>query len=275
MESVKVLFISQEITPYLPETEMSLIGRNLPQGIQEKGKEIRTFMPRYGCINERRNQLHEVIRLSGMNLIIDDTDHPLIIKVASIQAARMQVYFIDNEEYFFRKNVLTNDEKNYYEDNDERAIFFARGVLETVKKLRWSPDLIHCHGWFTSLVPLFIKKHFKDEPLFMNSKVVYSIYDDEFTNVFDGEAFKKKVWVDGIEDNDLARINKSIDYPELSKLAINYSDGIIFGSEKANSNVSDYVIKSGIPALEYQTQETYVDAYSGFYDKILSVEIND
>lgn len=275
MESVKVLFISQEITPYLPETEMSLIGRNLPQGIQEKGKEIRTFMPRYGCINERRNQLHEVIRLSGMNLIIDDTDHPLIIKVASIQAARMQVYFIDNEEYFFRKNVLTNDEKNYYEDNDERAIFFARGVLETVKKLRWSPDLIHCHGWFTSLVPLFIKKHFKDEPLFMNSKVVYSIYDDEFTNVFDGEAFKKKVWVDGIEDNDLARINKSIDYPELSKLAINYSDGIIFGSEKANSNVSDYVIKSGIPALEYQTQETYVDAYSGFYDKILSVEVND
>lgn len=275
MESVKVLFISQEITPYLPETEMSLIGRNLPQGIQEKGKEIRTFMPRYGCINERRNQLHEVIRLSGMNLIIDDTDHPLIIKVASIQAARMQVYFIDNEEYFFRKNVLTNDERNYYEDNDERAIFFARGVLETVKKLRWSPDLIHCHGWFTSLVPLFIKKHFKDEPLFMNSKVVYSIYDDEFTNVFDGEAFKKKVWVDGIEDNDLARINKSIDYPELSKLAINYSDGIIFGSEKANSNVSDYVIKSGIPALEYQTQETYVDAYSGFYDKILSVEVND
>lgn len=275
MESVKVLFISQEITPYLPETEMSLIGRNLPQGIQEKGKEIRTFMPRYGCINERRNQLHEVIRLSGMNLIIDDTDHPLIIKVASIQAARMQVYFIDNEEYFFRKNVLTNDEKNYYEDNDERAIFFARGVLETVKKLRWSPDLIHCHGWFTSLVPLFIKKHFKDEPLFMNSKVVYSIYDDEFTNVFDGEAFKKKVWVDGIEDNDLARINKSIDYPELSKLAINYSDGIIFGSEKANSNVSDYVIKSGIPALEYQTEETYVDAYSEFYDKILSVEVND
>ncbi len=275
MESVKVLFISQEITPYLPETEMSLIGRNLPQGVQERGREIRTFMPRYGCINERRNQLHEVIRLSGMNLIIDDTDHPLIIKVASIQAARMQVYFIDNEEYFFRKNVMTNDEGNFYNDNDERAIFFARGVLETVKKLRWSPDLIHCHGWFTSLVPLFIKKHFNDEPLFMNSKVVYSIYDNEFTNVFDGEAFKKKVWVDGIEDSDLARINKNIDYTELSKLAINYSDGIIFGSEKANSNVSDYVKESGVPALEYQTEETYVDAYSEFYDKILSVEVND
>lgn len=275
MESVKVLFISQEITPYLPETEMSVIGRNLPQGIQEKGREIRTFMPRYGCINERRNQLHEVIRLSGMNLIIDDTDHPLIIKVASIQAARMQVYFIDNEEYFYRKNILTNDEGKYFDDNDERAIFFARGVLETVKKLRWSPDLIHCHGWFTSLVPLFIKTHFKDEPLFMNSKVVYSIYDDEFKNAFNGEEFKKKVWVDGIEDEDLSGINKTIDYPELSKLAINYSDGIIFGSENINGKVVDYVNKNDVPVLNYQTEETYVDAYSEFYDKILSVEVND
>jgi starch synthase len=275
MESVKVLFISQEITPYLPETEMSVIARNLPQGIQEKGREIRTFMPRYGCINERRNQLHEVIRLSGMNLIIDDTDHPLIIKVASIQAARMQVYFIDNEDYFFRKNVFTDEEGNYYNDNDERAIFFARGVLETVKKLRWSPDLIHCHGWFTSLVPLFIKTHFKDEPLFMNSKVVYSAYGNDFTNDFDGDAFKRKVWVDGIKDKDLEQIGKTVDYVELSKLAINYSDGIIFGSEKVNEKVIEYAQNIDIPTLDYQSEETYVDAYSEFYDKILSVEVND
>src|SRR3989339_2127568 len=160
MEKTKVLYISQEITPYLPESKMSIIGRQLPQGIQEKGKEIRTFMPRYGCINERRNQLHEVIRLSGMNLIIDDTDHPLIIKVASIQAARMQVYFIDNEDYFQRKFVLQDKNGAFFKDNDERAIFFARGVLETVQKLRWSPDIIHCHGWFTALVPLYIKKSF-------------------------------------------------------------------------------------------------------------------
>src|SRR5690554_7514193 len=158
MENTKVLFISQEITPYLPENELSVMARNLPQGIQERGKEIRTFMPRFGSINERRNQLHEVIRLSGMNLVIDDTDHPLIIKVASIQAARMQVYFIDNEDYFHRKQVVANSKGEEFPDNDERALFFARGVLETVIKLRWAPDLIHCHGWLTGLIPLYLKK---------------------------------------------------------------------------------------------------------------------
>jgi len=171
MESKKVLFVSQEITPYLPETELSLIGRTLPQAIQETGKEIRTFMPKYGSINERRNQLHEVIRLSGMNLIIDDTDHPLIIKVASIQAARMQVYFIDNEDYFNRKQAVIDSKGKFFEDNDERMIFFARGVLETVRKLRWSPDLVHCHGWFTSLVPLYLKNAYREDPLFADSKV--------------------------------------------------------------------------------------------------------
>ena len=161
---------------------MSEIGRYLPQGVQEKGREIRTFMPRYGCVNERRNQLHEVIRLSGMNLVINDADHPLIIKVASIQAARMQVYFIDNEDYFQRKAVLHDADGNEFEDNDERAVFFARGVLETVIKLRWAPDIIHCHGWLTSLVPLYIKKYYYNDPLFQNSKLVYSVYNDDFKN---------------------------------------------------------------------------------------------
>ena len=177
----RILFVSQEITPYLPETEMSVIARNLPQGIQERGKEIRTFMPKFGCINERRNQLHEVIRLSGMNLIIDDNDHPLIIKVASIQAARMQVYFIDNEDFFQRKFTLQDKTGNFFEDNDERAIFFTRGVVETVKKLQWAPDLIHCHGWFTSLLPIYIKQYYHDDPLFQNTKMVSSIYDTVFT----------------------------------------------------------------------------------------------
>ena len=158
MEKKKVLFISQEITPYLPESEISEIGRFLPQGIQERGKEIRTFMPRFGCVNERRNQLHEVIRLSGMNLVINDNDHPLIIKVASIQAARMQVYFIDNDDYFQRKFTTVNDQGEEFDDNDERAIFFARGVLETVIKLRWAPDIIHCHGWFTGIFLFFARK---------------------------------------------------------------------------------------------------------------------
>ena len=189
MKQAKVLFISQEITPYLPESEMSMIGRYLPQGIQEKGREIRTFMPKYGSINERRNQLHEVIRLSGMNLIIDDTDHPLIIKVASIQSARMQVYFIDNEDYFHRKYVLKDDKDEFFEDNDERAIFFARGVLETVRKLRWSPDIVHCHGWITSLIPLYLKRTFMDDPLYNNSKIIYSVYNDAFDKPSKGLAW--------------------------------------------------------------------------------------
>src|SRR6056297_363396 len=205
MENTKVLYISQEITPYLPETEMSVISRHLPQGIQEKGWEIRTFMPRFGNINERRNQLHEVIRLSGMNLIIDDTDHPLIIKVASIQAARMQVYFIDNEDYFHRKNTVKNTKGNFHEDNDERMIFFARGVLETVRKLRWSPDIVHCHGWFTSLVPLYLKKAYNEDPLFANSKVIYSIYNDEFGKPLRKE-FKDKLKIEGITNKEIKKI---------------------------------------------------------------------
>ena len=267
MEKTKVLFISQEITPYLPESEMSKIGRFLPQGIQEKGKEIRTFMPRFGCINERRNQLHEVIRLSGMNLIIDDTDHPLIIKVASIQAARMQVYFIDNEDYFHRKATLLSKEGEEFEDNDERAIFFARGVLETTKKLRWAPDIIHCHGWFTGLVPLYIKKAMNEDPHFANSKLVYSIYNDDFTQTFP-DSFPEKFMLDGVEKNDydgLAPFN----FENLSKLAINFSDGVIQGNPNANQNIVDYAKASGKPFLEFHDEETYVDAFNKFYDDLM------
>jgi len=162
----KILYVCQEITPYLPETEASGLCRALSQAMQERGNEIRTFMPRYGCINERRHQLHEVIRLSGMNLIIDDNDHQLIIKVASIPAARVQIYFIDNDDYFSRKAVLTDSEGAEFPDNDERAIFFARGVLETVKKLRWTPTVVHCHGWFSGVIPVYLKRIFADDPYF-------------------------------------------------------------------------------------------------------------
>ncbi|MCU4163886.1 glycogen/starch synthase [Carboxylicivirga caseinilyticus] len=267
MEKAKVLFISQEITPYLPESEMSKIGRYLPQGIQELGKEIRTFMPRFGCINERRNQLHEVIRLSGMNLIIDDTDHPLIIKVASIQAARMQVYFIDNEDYFQRKSTLTDDNGEEYEDNDERTIFFARGALETTKKLRWAPDVVHCNGWFTALAPLYIKKAMNEDPHFANSKVVYTIYDDEFTSNW-SDNFKEKLKIDGVEDSDLEVLEKS-DYIHLSKLAIAMSDGVIQGSESINPELVDFIKQTGKPFLGFHDEDTYVEAYNGFYDSLL------
>ena len=268
MDNVKVLFISQEITPYLPESEMALIGRHLPQGMQEKGWEIRTFMPRFGNINERRNQLHEVIRLSGMNLIIDDTDHPLIIKVASIQSARMQVYFIDNEEYFNRKYVLKDAKGKFYHDNDERMIFFARGVLETVRKLRWSPDIIHCHGWFTSLVPLYIKNSFKEDPLFMNSHVVFSVYNEKYNDKFDGK-FINKVKYEGISDKVLDTI-KNPEFINIAKVAFKYSDGVIIGSNDLQSGLGDEVKKLKIPVLEYQPVENYIDAYSVFYERILT-----
>ncbi|MEO6902409.1 MAG: glycogen/starch synthase [Bacteroidia bacterium] len=266
-KKARVLFVSQEVTPYLDETPMSLIGRNLPQGIQEKGKEIRTFMPKFGLINERRNQLHEVIRLSGMNLIIDNNDHPLIIKVASIQAARMQVYFIDNQEYFERKYLLTDKKNVHFPDNDERAIFFCRGVIETVKKLGWSPDVVHLHGWMTSLTALYLKKSFKDNPLFADTKIVYSIYDDEFPETLHKD-FAKKVLYDGVGKADVEWY-KNPTFVNVTKAAIDLCDGIIKGSSKINSEVEKYLKKSGKAVLEYQNEDDYIDAYSNFYDTVL------
>lgn len=273
MKRARVLFITQEITPYLPETEMSKIGRYLPQGIQEKGREIRTFMPKYGCVNERRNQLHEVIRLSGMNLIIDDTDHPLIIKVASIQSARMQVYFIDNEDYFNRKYVLTDENDRYFDDNDERTIFFTRGVLETVRKLRWSPDIVHCHGWMTALVPLYLKKAYHDDPLYSNSKVIYSVYNDYFENTL-GKNFTKKLIIEGIAKEDMKMLDKP-NYENLTRLALNMADAAIIGSREVNKNIIKYIKSIKIPVLEYKSEEEYIDAYSDFYDQLLTVRVDE
>lgn len=268
MEATKILYISQEIVPYLPESEVGNISRYMPQAIQEKGREIRAFMPKFGCVNERRNQLHEVIRLSGMNLIIDDTDHPLIIKVASIQAARMQVYFIDNDDFFQRRNTIS-DENGEYEDNEDRSIFFVRGVLETVKKLRWTPDIVHCHGWMTALAPLYVKKAFNSDPFFKNSKLVYSLYNDAFQNPFSNR-FGEKLKIDGVEDSDITSIlGKSVSHADLSKFAIEYSDGVVQASEQVDASVVDYVNQEGKLFLPYQPGDTTYDALNSFYDQVL------
>ena len=267
MSTKKVLFITQEITPYVPESELAIMGQDLPQAIQDKGKEIRTFMPKWGIINERRNQLHEVIRLSGMNLIIDDTDHPLIIKVASIQAARRQVYFIDNEDYFQHRQLTADEEGNEYEDNGERAIFYARGVLETVKKLRWCPEVIHCQGWMSALVPLYIKKYYSDEPSFRDAKVIFSVFDDGFKSNLSSN-FKELVYLKDINADDLKMIDDTVNYEELCKLAVAYSDGVIQNSEKVNQNIIDFANKNGKPVMEYQAGETFYDACEAFYDKV-------
>ncbi len=264
----RVLFVSQEITPYLPESHMGMIGRHLPQGIQERGREIRTFMPRYGNVNERRNQLHEVIRLSGMNLIIDDNDHPLIIKVASIQPARMQVYFIDNEEYFQRKATLIDKNGVEFSDNDERAIFFCRGVLETVKKLGWAPDVIHCQGWMTSLLPFFAKTVYREDPMFENTKIVYSLYDDQFATPLDSR-LSEKVRFDTLTDSDV-EVFKDSSYMGLTKAGIQYSDGVILGSSNLTADVLAVAEASGKPMLAYHDEDTYIEAYSDFYSEVLA-----
>jgi starch synthase len=265
MAKRKILFINQEITPYVPETEMSLMGKALPQAMQEKGHEIRTFMPKWGNINERRGQLHEVIRLSGMNLIINDTDHPLIIKVASIQQARVQVYFIDNDDYFSKRQMEKDEMGNDYPDNGERAIFFARGVLETVKKLRWVPDIIHCQGWMSAVVPLYIKTAYSEEPSFANTKVVTSLFAQSLKNDL-GQNFKKCVEFRDATAELLTPYNDNFDFGEMGKLAIDYSDGIVLAAADVNKELVNHAAAKNIPVLDYK--EDFADAYEEFYDKI-------
>lgn len=260
------MFINQEITPYVPETPMSLMGKALPQAMQEKGYEIRTFMPKWGNINERRGQLHEVIRLSGMNLIINDTDHPLIIKVASIQQARVQVYFIDNDDYFSRRQMEKDELGNDYPDNGERAIFFARGVLETVKKLRWVPDIIHCQGWMAAVVPLYVKTAYHDEPSFANTKVVTSLFTKTLSNDL-GTNFKKCVEFRDAKADLLVPYCDNFNFEELGKLAIDYSDGVIQADAEVNEGLLDYAKQKGLPVCGYE--QDFADGYEAFYNQIL------
>lgn len=267
MKKAKVLYISHEIHPYLEDSDLGKIARQLPQGIQERGKEIRTFMPRFGVINERRNQLHEVIRLSGMNLILDDSDHPLIIKVASIQSARMQVYFIDNDEYFQRKAVFRDAKKKFFKDNEDRTVFFCRGVLETVKKLGWSPDIIHCHGWMSSLVPMLVKTAYSEDPIYKDSKVVYSIYDDYFEESFN-DSYVRKIQMDGINPSDLKDL-KSANWEAITNNAAQYADALIQGSEELPDSAKAILKKHTKPSLGYKSPEEYIDAYNCFYDELL------
>ena len=266
MAKQKVLYIAQEINPYLPETTLSVNSRKIPQGIQDYGFEIRTFMPKYGCINERRNQLHEVIRLSGMNIIIDDTDHPLIIKVATLQPARMQVYFIDNEDYFMHPPVKDLETNLSPEDNDERIMFFVRGVVETVKKLRWEPAVIHCSGWTSALAPLYLKRLYNEDPSFRNAKIIYSIHEESFDGTLD-ERFVEKLKSEGFKDEDLAAISAApVDFKALSRLAVDYADALIL-TASVDPEIADYARSAGKPLIEVpgdnpEASRIYADLYN-------------
>ncbi|MGB5385186.1 MAG: glycogen/starch synthase [Eudoraea sp.] len=263
MNGKKILFVSSELVPYLPENEVSLMSYETPRMVNSKKGQIRIFMPRYGNINERRHQLHEVIRLSGMNLVINDMDMPLIIKVASIHRERIQVYFIDNEEYFKRKATFTDENGELFPDNDERAIFFAKGVVETVKKLNWSPDIIHVHGWMASLLPLYLRTYYADEPLFVDSKIVTSVYSKGFDGNLDSN-MKKKILFDGITEDSISHL-ESPTYNNLLKVAVDFSDAIILAAEEISEDLSQYITNLQKPMLPYVPLQEFEEAYANFY----------
>lgn len=270
MAKTKLLIVTHEMSPFLELTKISEITRQLPQAMQEKGFEIRILMPRFGNINERRNRLHEVIRLSGMNIIIDDNDNPLIIKVASIPAARMQVYFLDNEDYFQRKHVFRDKENKFYADNDERTIFFCKGALETVKKLGWAPDIVHCHGWMTALVPTYIKTTYKNDPTFKNAKVVYSIYENCFTESLNADLHKKAVMSNMTEEDTKAFIKADCNSMHIG--AVTHSDAVVLADEKLDNDVLKFVKDSNKPTLAFNLTENYENFFT-FYEEISNEEL--
>ncbi|WP_394748371.1 glycogen/starch synthase [Spongiimicrobium salis] len=263
MNGKKILFVSSELVPYLPENEVSLMSYETPKMVNSNGGQIRIFMPRFGNINERRHQLHEVIRLSGMNLVINDMDMPLIIKVASIPKERIQVYFIDNEEYFKRKATFSDEEGNLFPDNDERAIFFAKGVVETVKKLNWSPDIIHVHGWMASLLPLYLKQYYADEPLFADSKIVTSVYGKGFEGNLD-EGMQKKINFDGVQEENIQALSTP-NYNNLLKVAVDFSDAVILATEDLPEDLEDHISNLQKPVLPYVPLQEFEEAYANFY----------
>jgi len=262
MKDKRVLYVSSEVLPYLPETEISSMSFEAPRLVNNNSGQIRIFMPRYGNINERRHQLHEVIRLSGMNLVINDLDMPLIIKVASIPKERMQVYFIDNEDYFKRKATYADEEGNFYSDNDERAIFFAKGVIETVKKLNWSPDIIHVHGWLASFLPLYLRNYYGNEPLFENSRIVTSVYNQSFDGELNANTMDK-IQYDAIDDDAIEHLKKP-NYVNLMKVAIENSDAVILGSTEIPEELEGFIEKMDIPVLKYHNMDEFSQAYLDF-----------
>ncbi|TRZ45821.1 glycogen/starch synthase [Robertkochia solimangrovi] len=269
MTDKRVLFVASEMIPYLPENEVSSLAYESPRMVNDRGGQIRIFMPRFGNINERRHQLHEVIRLSGMNLVVNDMDMPLIIKVASIPKERIQVYFIDNEEYFKRKATFTDEEGNLFPDNDERAIFFAKGVVETVKKLNWNPDIIHVHGWMASLLPLYLRKYYADEPLFAESKIVTSVYNTGFEGNLD-MAMKEKIMFDGISDDDVKVLDQP-NYNNLLKVAVDNSDAVVIASDNVDKDLMDHIEGLSKPVLPHMSIYEFEEAYTEFYEtKVLS-----
>lgn len=265
---MKILYVTQEMNPYTALSEISSIVEKLPQKAQEKSYEIRVLMPKFGNINERRHRLHEVVRLSGMNIIVDDEDYPLIIKVASIPGSRLQVYFLDNEEFFKKRNEFFDEEGNFYEDNVERLVFFNKGAVETVRKFGWAPDIIHCHGPFTALLPVFVKVAYGNDPIFNYAKIIFSAYTDQVSN-----SLLDKFWsIAQIGEMDAEHLEpyRSEGSVDLNKGAIHYADGLIIANEKYN-----YLSEEAKPALNIIDNENHLKETVAFYHQFIEQEVDN
>ena len=266
MSKLRILYVASEINPFLQTSEVADFVRKLPQVMQEKGMEIRILVPRFGIINERKNRLHEVVRLSGINISVGDEEKPLIIKVASIPNAKLQVYFIDNEDYFHRKSVFHDKENRFYEDNDERAIFFCKGVIETVRKLGWAPDIVHCNDWITSFIPLYLKTTYKNDPLFKNTKTIFSIYGNSFKHKFKDDLMDKVRMID-IEDKMLGHL-KTADFEGFIKLGMEFSDAVCFSGDSKNlDDVFKEVKEKKVETIE--KSENYTESYFNLYNELV------
>jgi starch synthase len=267
MEDKRILYVSSEVVPYLAENEVSLMSYDVPKMVNDQGGQIRIFMPRYGNINERRHQLHEVIRLSGMNLVVNDLDMPLIIKVASIPKERIQVYFIDNDEYFKRKATFTDEDGVLFPDNDERAIFFAKGVVETVKKLNWVPDIIHVHGWMAAMLPIYLKHYYKDEALFSDTKIITSVYSQSFEGTLNPEMINK-IKYDGVPESSVSNL-ESPDYENIIKATIAHSDAVIIATENLSPSLTKFIESSEKPFLPFTPKDKFAEVYTNFYKNLV------
>lgn len=269
MSKLRILYVASEIQPFLQTSAVSDFVRKLPQAMQERGMEIRILVPRFGLINERKNRLHEVVRLSGINIAVGEEEKPLVIKVASIPNAKLQVYFIDNEDYFHRKSVFFDKEDNFYEDNDERAIFFCKGVLETVKKLGWAPDIVHCNDWMTSLIPLYLKTTYKNDPIFQNTRSVFTIYNNDFAHQFSDDLLDKVKMMD-IEDSMLENL-KSADFAGFIKTGAEYADAVIRAEEEATESLSNLFseIQQDKTVNTIEKDDNFLDSYYNLYNELV------
>jgi len=269
MSKFRILYVASEINPFLETSAVADFVRKLPQAMQERGMEIRILVPRFGLINERKNRLHEVVRLSGINIAVGDEEKPLVIKVASVPSAKLQVYFIDNEDYFHRKSVFFDKENNFYSDNDERAIFFCKGVLETVKKLGWAPDIVHCNDWMTSLIPMYLKTTYKNDPIFQNTKSIFTIYNNFFSHQFDEDLLDKVKMLD-IDDSMLENL-KSADFAGFIRTGAEYADVVIRAEEEISDSLTGLMaeIEKGRKVDTIEKDENFLDSYYNLYNELV------